>query len=179
MAKLSHQNRAADRLDGNICLTKANAAIGATTSAITTGNAITTMIDGILRTVGVLTNQALTPLATADFAPGTAPSGGYLQPSGSAGFYVQPANTTVYYVLAANALGTVRTVQGTFPNQALSTLGISSMGDGSVPDTPDGWIAFALVKVTTAGSTFTPGATALTGIATIFDVGVLPAADRP
>jgi hypothetical protein len=177
MAKLSHQNRAAERLDGNLCLTKANAAIGATASAVTTGNAITTMIDGILRTVGALTNQALVPLATADFV--TAPAGGYVQPSGSLGFYVQPANTTVYYVLCANAAGTPRVVQGTFINQPLSALGISSMGDGSVPDTPDGWVAFAMLRVTTTASTFTPGTTALTGLATVFDVGVLPAADRP
>ena len=176
MAKLSHLNSMADRLDGNLCLTKANAVIGATASAVTTGNAITTMIDGLLRSVGVLTNQALVPLATADFTQ--APAGGYVQPSGSTGFYTQPAATTVYYVLAANAAGVVRTVQGTFNGQPLAA-GLTAVGDGTVPDIPDGWCAFAIIKVVTAASVFVPGTTALTGIATILDCGALPAVDRP
>lgn len=177
MAKASSLTSAAALLLANFNLTKANAVIGATATAITTGNAITTVIGGIQRTLGAQTNTALAPLATADFA--VAPSGGYLQPSGLAGFYTQPANTTVYYVLCANAAGTVRVVQGTYSGQQLSTQGLTVVGDGAVPDVPDTFVAFAVMKVTTAGSVFTPAVTALTGIATFLDVAVLPVADKP
>ena len=178
MPKLSGVGDASLRLIGNCVQGRAAAAIGATASAVTTSNAITSVIDGVARNVAAMTNQALVALATADFsAPSSALATAWRQPSGLAGFYVQPANTTVYYVLAVNAAGTVRTIQGTYSGQPLQP-GIHALGDGTIPDAPDTWVPFCIVKVTTAGSTFTPGSTALTGIATLFDIVALPSVDR-
>lgn len=163
------------KLVGNAVLTKANAVIGATASAFTTGNAITYAIGGVLRSLAAQTNTALTAMAQADI-PGLPSNADWRQPSGSVGFYVQPANTTVYYVLAVNASGTVRVVQGTYDGQPLSQLGTTMVGKSVIPDIPDQFVAFAVIKVVTAGSAFTPGTTALTGLATFIDVSVLPEA---
>jgi hypothetical protein len=178
MPKLSGIGDASARLIGNCIQGRGAAAIGATASAVTTSNAITSVIDGIARNVAAMTNQALVALASADFvAASSALAQAWRQPAGLVGFYVQPAATTVYYVLAVNAAGTVRTVQGTYQGQPLQP-GIHALGDGTIPDVPDTWVPFAVVKVTTTASTFTPGTTALTGIATLYDVAVLPSVDR-
>lgn len=180
MSKLNDLPSAMARLVGNMCLTKANAVIGATASAFTTGNAITTMIDGILRTLAAQTNTALSALVPASFVDAASPLAvNYLQPAGIAGFYTQPANTTAYYVLCVNAAGTIRVVQGTYVGQPIVSMGLSTVGDGNVPDIPDTWVAFAILKVVTAGSAFVPGTTALTSIGTFLDVSLLPANNRP
>lgn len=161
------------KLAGNSVLTKANAVIGATATAFTTGNAITYAQGGILRTLNALTNQVLTALATADFSPALAAGQEYRQPSGSVGFYVQPAGTTVYYVLAVNN-GVVRVVQGTYDGQPIQGFGVPAVGKSVIPDIPDQWVPFAVLKVVSGGSAFTPGSTALTGIGTFIDICVLP-----
>ena len=177
MSKLSDLNSAAARLLGNMVLTKANAVIGATATAFTTGNAITTVIDGVMRTLAAQTNTALAALATADFAAPTSQAAlNFLQPSGLTGFYVQPAGTTVYYALCVNSAGTVRVVQGTYDGQQLQA-GLSAPGKSWIPDVPDSWAPFAVMKVVTAGSAFTPATTALTGLATFADVAILPSAN--
>ena len=157
-------------------LAKANTVIGATASAITTGNAIGYAIGGVIRTLAAQTNTALSALVQADFltAPQIAAGQEYRQPSGSFGFYVQPASTTVYYVLCVNAAGTVRVVQGTYDGQPISYQGTSMVGKSVIPDIPDAFVAFAVLKVISGGSTFTPATTALTSIGTFIDVNVLP-----
>lgn len=172
MSKASALTAAAHRLIANNVLTKAGAVIGATATAFTTGVAITTVIDGIMRSVAAFTNQALVALSTSDLAT-------FVQPSGLNAFYTQPANTTVYYVLCVNAAGTPRVVQGTWQGQQVQAGGATVVGDGTVPDVPDGWVPFALIKLASGGAVFIPGTTALTGLATFFDLNVLPAADRP
>lgn len=178
MTTLAAATSSTAKLIGNFVLTKANAVIGATASAFTTGNAITTCIAGVLRTLAAQTNTALSALVQADFLTGPQIAAGqeWRQPSGSVGFYVQPANTTVYYVLCVNAAGTVRVVQGTYDGQPISNMGTTMVGKSVIPDIPDAFVAFAVMKVVTGGSAFTPGTTALTGIATFIDVAVLPEA---
>ena len=161
--KLSQINDRALRLLGTFCMSRPVAAIGATTSAITTTSAIISVIDGIIRNVAALTNQALV--------------------SGAEAFRVQPANTTIYYVMAVNAAGTVRTFQGRFNGEQFTNpTGMNLVGDGTVPDVPDEWCPFALLRIATGATTFTPGTTALNAAnvtTTIFDVAYLPAVDRP
>lgn len=174
MSKASHLTSAATRLLANCVLGKVSAVIGATATAVTTTGAVAYAIDGVLRTLAALTNQALSAILTADVA-----GGNWIQPSGINGFYVQPAGTTVYYVFCVNSAGTIKVVQGTYQNQPIAAGGYTVIGTGNVPDVPDGWIPFTIMKLASGGATFTPGTTALTGLATFLDVAVLPAADKP
>lgn len=179
MSNLSELGSIAARILGNMTLVKAALAISATPSAVAF-SAITTAIDGIMRTLAANATQALAPLISADFVLPTSQAAlGYLQPSGSTGFYTQPAGRTVYYVLVVNAAGVVRVVQGLFDGQQISAQGLTVVGKSVVPDIPDTWVPFGIVKVVTVGSVFVPATTALTGIATLFDVMALPAAAAP
>lgn len=172
MSRLVDLTTAALRIVAAQALNSGLAVIGATASAFTTSVAINYVIDGIIRVLAAQTNTALTALAAADLPSSQAD---WRQPSGSAGFITQPANTTVYYVLCVNAAGAVRVVQGTWQGQSLTLPnGYTVVGDGSVPDIPLGVAPFALIRVTTGGSAFVPGTTALTGIATFFNVNMLP-----
>jgi hypothetical protein len=175
--KISDVRDLALRLFGNICTTRAVVAVGATTTAITSTNAVVYAIDGILRNLAAFTNQALVALSASDLPANLA---NYLQPSTLAGFYVQPANTTVYYVLVATSAGNVRVVQGTYAGQVITnTFGYTIVGDGTVPDVPDNCTPFGLMKIASGGSAFTPGTTALTGLVTFFDVMALGATAKP
>lgn len=161
--KLSHINAIAARLFGNVALSKASTAIGTVKSGINTTGTLTYAIDGILRTLAALTSQALV--------------------TGAEAFRVQPANKTVYYVFAVNAAGTVRTFQGRWQGEPYTDVsGVSVVGDGSVPDIPDGWAPFGMAKVVTGATTFTPNTTlfdAANVTTTFYDLMCLPATDRP
>lgn len=164
MAKLSHLGGPNRFLHGNINLSRAVVAIGTVKSGINTTNAIISVIDGIMRSVAALVSQALV--------------------TGGDAFRVQPQNTTVYYVFAVNAAGLVRTFQGRYLGEPFtSPTGLSLVGDGAVPDIPDGWAPFGMAKVATAAATtFTPNTTLFdaAGVTTTFyDLMCLPAADRP
>ena len=176
MPKLDELVGAGARVIANRAANSGAAVIGATASAFTTTAAIAYTIDGVSRSLAAQTNTALAPLTAADLPSALA---SYLQPSGLAGFYVQPANTTVYYVLCVNAAGAVRVVQGLWLGQQLLTAGQGPVGQGDVPNIPDGVAPFAILKVVSGGSAFTPGTTALTGIGTFVNVEYLPVADRP
>jgi hypothetical protein len=178
MAKLSDLPTAAARILAACSFNSGLAVIGSTATAFTTSVAIQHAIDGIIRVLAAQTNTALAPLVAADLPAATGAD--FKQPSGSLGFVTQPAGTTVYYVLCVNAAGTVKVVQGTWAGQQLTLPnGYTVVGDGSVPDIPLGVAPFAVIKVTTVGSVFTPATTALTSIATFFNVAFLPLADRP
>lgn len=177
MSKLSALMSAAARLVGNMVYNSGLAVIGSTASAFTTTVIIQYAIDGIIRNLAAQTNTALAALVASDLPSSQA---AWLQPAGLAAFYTQPANTTVYYVIGVNAAGTVKVVQGLYSGQQIQYPGgLSVVGDGSVPDVPDGFVAFAVLKVASGGSAFIPGTTALTGIGTFLNVSVLPLADRP
>ena len=179
MSNLSELGSVAARILGNLVLAKSALAISATPAAVAF-SAITTVIDGIMRTLAANATQVLAPLLAADFAAPTSQAAlAYLQPAGSTGFYTQPAGKTVYYVLVANALGTVRVIQGMYDGQQTGVQGLTVVGKSVVPDIPDTWVPFGIVKVVTVGSVFVPATTALTGIATFFDVMALPSAAAP
>lgn len=177
MTTLADLGHSASRLLGNMNLVKAVLAINAGAAAtVRTTGALTFLVDGIQYTRAALANVALQALAAADLPASMA---SFVQPSGSTGFVVQPAGTTVFYVLAVNTAGTVRTVQGNWNGQQISLQGLTQVGKSVIPDTPDGWIPFGIIKVVTGAATFTPGTTALDAAnvtASYFDVAVLPSA---
>lgn len=148
---------------GNRCLSRPVLAIGTVASGINTGAAVEHSIGGIVRNLAALTSQALV--------------------TGGDAFRVHPANTVMYYVLAVDAANAVRTFQGTFNGERLNTpTGISVVGDGAVPDIPDNFAPFGLLRVTTGPVTFTPGTTLLNAAnvtTAFFDLACMPLADRP
>ncbi len=172
MSRLSDvTNGAIRQILGNRVLNRAALAIDGTAAQhVQTTNAIEYSVDGVIYNKAALNDQSI---AVTHGWNGVAGSG-----------YVQPANTTVFYTLGLNAAGTLCSVQGSYSGQKLSsdpTVGVGQavagatwVGDGSIPDVPSGYTAFGIVKVTTAGSTFTPGTTALTGLGTFYDVTTLP-----
>lgn len=153
-------------------------AAGAAT--VKTTNALSYTADGLLYSKAALAAQSIA------VTHGVAAGGDAIA---NVGGYVQPVNTTVYYVLAVNAAGTLAVVQGAYDGQiptldptkgigSLAAVGTSASGNGNVPNPPDGYTAFGLIKVVTNGATtFTAGTTLLdaAGIAvTFFDVCLLP-----
>jgi len=111
-------------------------------------------------------------------------------------FYVQPANTTVYYTVCTDGTN-VRVIQGDFAGRTTYASGIEIRGDGNIPDVPDfsvasvdasgnqtlntQWCPFAVLRVVTGATTFTPGTTALNAAnvtTTIWDVAYLPSNER-
>ena len=165
MSKLSQIPHSAVRSTiGNMSFGAGAIAIGATPAALTSTTAIVTMIDGIKRSVAAFTNQALI--------------------SGGDPLRVQPALTTVYYTVAANAANQVRVFQGRYIGEPFNnSVGVSAVGDGYVPDVPDGFAPLAVLKITTGAATsFIPGTTALNAalvVTTITEVGMLGSIDRP
>lgn len=157
------QNAALLALLGNRNYGRAAIAIGATASAITSTNATTVSIGGVMYARAAFTNQALV--------------------SGGEPFRVQPANSTCYYAIGVNAAGEVRVIQGRREGEAFVTpTGLSVVGDGTVPALPDTMAPIGLLKVVTGAATFTPGTTALNAAnvtSTLWDVAVLPANDKP
>ena len=160
---------------GNMSLAKPVLAINAAGAAtVKTTNALVFTVDGIQYTKAALAAQSLAPTHDS---------------RGNPGVYVQPENTTVYYTLAVNKAGAIAVVQGSFAGQRYgidptvgvgsgANMGTSYIGDGSVPDAPDGYTPFGLIKVVTGNVKFTPGTTLLDAAnvtATYFDIGVLPA----
>lgn len=168
MSRLQDITAAAVRdLLGNMVLSKAGLAIGTVKSGINTTAALIYSIGGVLFTKAAMTSQALTAYSRDGKQLGNA--------------YVQPANTTVFYTLAINAAGTtVAAVQGTYPGQVLvdpTQNGVSTGGDGLVPNAPAGFTAFGVIKVVTGNTTFTLGTTlfdAANVTSTFYDVSVLP-----
>lgn len=185
MTSLADSPTSAARLLGTRNAVRSVLAINAAAAAtVKTTSALEFQVDGVMYTRAALSATALAALASADFTGGVGlPTGGYFQPSGSTAFYVQPASTTVYYVLVVNAAGTVRVVQGTYTGQPISSQGLTVVGKSVVPDVPDVWVPFGMVKVVTNSSTtFTPATTALDAAGltvTFYDIGVLPANAAP
>lgn len=175
--KLSQIPFGPNRIDGNMCLTSGLAVIGGTATAFSTTVIVSYVIDGVIRALAAQTNTALSALVAADLPAATGAN--YLQPSGRTGFYTQPIGTTAYYLIGVIAAGTVRVVQGTYVGQQLEPAGYTVLGDGNTPDAPDGFVPFAVMKVVSGVAIFTPGTTALTGIATFLNIACIPANDRP
>lgn len=161
MSKLNHLGSRAARMFGNVCLSRPVLAIGTSKAAVNTTAAAVFAIDGIIRNKAAMTSEVLV--------------------SGGAPFKVQPVNTTVYYVLALNAAGTVHCFQGTYAGEEiLSPTGMSLRGDGSVPDIPDGYAPFGMIKVVTGSAAFTPATTLLDAANitfTFYDLMCLPASN--
>lgn len=169
MARLSDiANETVRKLLGNRNLNLVTLAINAASAAtIKSTGAINYLVNGVLKTKAALSAQSI------------AITHGYV--------YVQPANKTVYYTLGLNAAGTVCVVQGSYAGQTLSPdpavgVGVSKMGatwvgDGSIPDVPDGYTPFGVLEVATGATTFTPGTTALDAAnvtVTYHEIAVLP-----
>lgn len=155
------------------------AATGGSTATVNTTGAIVSRIDGITRSRAALSAQSLLP--THDVFG-----------NANAGAVTVPIGNTIYLVLGVNASNQIAVVQGTFAGQnlvpqatagvgALTQGGTSFVGDGSIPNVPDGFAPFGLVKVVTTSAAYTPGTTNLNtaGIAfSFFDIALIPS-NRP
>jgi hypothetical protein len=161
------------RLIANMCLGKMGSTIANTTaSKVDALTAVTVTIGGFAVAVAAQDELVLAALAASDLPTSQA---NWVPPWGLPGFYTQPAGTTAYCVFGANAAGTVKVVQGTYDGQILSPAsGYTQLGKSVIPDVPDGFTPVFVMKVISGGAVFTPATTALTGIATFKDVGVLP-----
>ena len=153
---------------GNIALSKAALAIGTAKTAINTTATLVYAVGGVLSSKAAMTSQALTLYSRDGKQAGNT--------------YVQPANTTVFYTIAINAAGTtVAAVQGTYAGQILvdpTQNGVSTGGDGLVPNAPAGFTPFGVIKVVTGATTFTIGTDNFDKAnvtSTFYDVAVLPA----
>jgi hypothetical protein len=158
--------------NANISSPRAILAISANTLGVASTSALVYTVNGVVYSRAAFANTALTDAT------------GPLNPTGVSGVgstYVQPANTTVFYSIGLDAAGAVKVVQGSFLGQNLSPNAINSgaigggaVGDGQIPRLPSTVCPVGVLKVVTAGSAFTLGTTALTGIGTFFDVSCLP-----
>jgi hypothetical protein len=147
-------------LHGTMCLSKVGAVIGTATAKVTTG------ATAVYAIAGVLYSKA----ATADCFTLAGP--------------ILAANSTQYFLLGFNAAGTAVTVAG-LGSTAVTANGAADSMAGKLPEIPvdltpgatfgqPTMCPVAILKVVTAGSTFTPGTTALTGIATYTDIMLVP-----
>ena len=134
---------------------------GAGAATVSTTNAIVYTIDGRIYNKAALSAQSIATIAT-----------------GAPAEYLQPASTTVYYALCLDSSGNVRFVQGTYAGQTFLTAGRVDKGLGGVPDIPDGYCPFGLIKVVTnASTTFNIGTTLLDAAGltvTFIDISQLP-----
>lgn len=156
----------------NRTLSKATLAINAASAAtVRTTGTLSYMLNGVFLTKAAMTAQsiAVTHRFNGDAVTAADPA------------YAQPALTEVFYVLALNAAGNVAVVQGSYAGQVIRFTNDRSKvysGRGGLPDLPDGYVPFGVIKVVTSGAaTFTPGTTALDAAnvaATYYDVSVLP-----
>ena len=178
MSRLSDVSSAAIRgLLGNRVINRAVLIMDATANAaVSTTNAIEYSVDGVIYNKAALNDQSI---AVTHNWQGVANTG-----------YVQPVLTTAYYTLGLNSAGTVCCVQGSYAGQKMSSdptvglgqsvMGATWVGDGSIPNIPAGYTAFGVIKVALDGAaTFTAGTTELDAVnvtATLYDIGVLPAA---
>lgn len=177
MSQAKHLPTAAQRLVAYMNLSYAILAInlgGAAT--VKTTNAINYVAGGIVKTKAALAAQALTALSDTDIT-------GYAQPNGLQAFYTLPASKTCYIVLVINAAGTVRAIQGTYDAQILGPAsGYTQTGKSVVPDVPEEWTAFGMIKVVTGATTFLPGTDALDKASvtfTFYDLAFAPVASAP
>lgn len=185
MPSLSAIGQAAVRILGNMAYSShVFAKTAGSVATVQTTGAVVFSTDGIMKSKAALSafNWADDALkASTDLVASLA---NWLQPSGLDGaFYTQPANTTVYYVFAVKGsdASTVRVVQGLYSGQT-PMVGINTGGGGKVPDVPDGFVPFGLMKVVTGATTFAPGTDNLDKASVTFtfsDLAVLGANDAP
>jgi len=188
MSRLSDvTNAAIQKLIGYATLVKgvlaANAATFNTTAIMTFKN------NGVLLTKAAITGGSLA-LDARSFLNYVQPTLAVAYPDTGSGNLLNGkvmTGVTVYYTLGLDAAGAIVVIQGSYAGQKLSsdpTKGIGSsqagaawVGDGSIPDVPDGVTPFGVFKVVTTTGTFTPGTTSLAAAgvaATAFDISVLP-----
>lgn len=165
-----------EALSANTTSAHVLAATGGATATVATTSAIISQIDGVTRSRAALAAQSLAPTHNIFGEASTA-------------VYAQPIGATAYLTLGVNAAGTIAVVQGTFAGQnlvpsatagvgALSNAGTNLVGDGSIPNLPEGYAPLGLVKVVAASAAFTPGTTNLNtaGLTfSYFDIGLIPA----
>lgn len=93
--------------------------------------------------------------------------------------YPLPTGKTCYYAVGLNAAGTYCVTQGSYVGQAIpGQMGATAVGDGSMPDVPEGYTLVGLLKVVnTSVGDFIIGTTLLNvaGITQTYkDVAVMP-----
>lgn len=157
-----------------------NAAAAAT---VKTTNAILHTANGVLKSRAALSAVALAAPTTSTTKVG---GGSVAQDEVDRWrFYTLPAGKTCYIVLALDGASTANLVafQGSYDGQDLFFRGGGvAKGKSVVPDTPDGFVPFGLIKVVGGTATFLPGTDALDKANvtfTFWDIGVLPVTEAP
>lgn len=132
----------------NVCLASAGLAIGTTTSKVNTGTAITYTLNG--RTYPKAATADLFTLAGTTLA----------------------ARQTCAFFLWLDAAGTASVTQSDIKEASTSTSTTARYVSGAFeyPEVIDKCLV-GVVQIITAGSTFVPGTTALTSVATYVNVG--------
>lgn len=162
----SDLNSYALRQLANCSIARSGLAINAGAAAtVKTANALVFVIGGVIYGASALAARALTlPPESASFSP--------------LKFYTVPKNTTSYILFVSNAAGTVYAIQSQHQGRDLAFLGRPDKGDGTVPETPEGFAPIGLIKAVTNGATtFLPGTDALdkAGVAfTFYDLMINP-----
>jgi hypothetical protein len=176
MASLQDLRSTALRAPGNMCFVSGLVA-AATTAGLykTVTNTIVYTFDGTFKTYAPTDNIAYA-------APTAAQLPGEFERWAPYSISATDVARTFYLVGAFDSAGTVTTFQGTYAGQDLSRRGANmGKGDGLIPQIPDGFVPFVVIKVANPASlAFVPGTTALTTassrVVTIANVSVLPAA---
>lgn len=133
------------------------------------------------------TNNGVIKYKAALAAQSIAPTVGVAYPLPAGANPATGATYQCYFTIGLDAAGAVVVVQGSYAGQKLSldpTKGLGSsqagsswVGDGSIPDVPDGVTPIGVLKVVNATNAFTPGTTLLdaAGVTvSYFDVAILP-----
>lgn len=165
----------------NALLGSAALAVGSTAANVANG-AASFLSDGVFKSLSAN-------------AAGTAPA---LPTGWKPGYYVQPDGTTAYYTVAITGAGTIYVFQGDYVGrQYVDDTGIPRTATvANIPALPTGYVnrgtttvsgvapggfvplqltLLGVAKVVTSGAAYTPGTTALTGIATFTNCQQIPA----
>ena len=180
MSSLSDTNTSGLRQFGNMVLGPIPVVAINAASALTvkTTAAINYTLDGLLKQKAILSAVALAAptTSTTKGIAATALTQAEVDPWR---FYTLPASSTCYLVLALDGSANVVTFQGTYDGQDQTTRSGLAMAKGKsiVPNIPDGFVPFGIVKVVTGATTFLPATDALDKASVTFtfrDIGVLP-----
>ena len=179
---------------GMIVLAAAGLAIDAVTSKFKTVNAVAYAVDGVFKSkaaataIGFSVGHATVPAGYSCLFTVAVDGAGNVSTYQGDLFKAEVNNLTGVtqyraYILATNAAGTVAPQKSSKLVDTTSELMIASppippAGSGAPAfGIPDNLAVFGAIKVVAGGADFVPGTTALTGIATFYDLaGILPAA---
>lgn len=176
MASLQDLRSTALRAPGNMTFVSGLLAAGTNAGTFkTVTNTIVYAFDGVLKTYAPTDNIAVA-------APTAAQLANEYQKWTLYSISATDVARTFYMVFAFDSAGTVTTFQGTYSGQDLTGRGGNmAKGDGLIPQIPDGFVPFGIIKIANPATlAFVPGTTALTTassrVVTFTNINILPSA---